>query len=773
MAINIPILSSLDPRGFDKAKAEFKALEKASDKTKFVLGKLAVPAAAALGGIATFGFKAANAAADLGEQVSKAGVLFGDAAGDIEKWSKGAANTINMSRTEAIAAASNFATFGKAAGITGKDLGKFSKDLVGLAADIGSFNNTNPQEVIAALGSALRGEAEPMRRFGVLLDDATLRAKAMEMGIYDGNGALTAQQKILAANKVIFEQTSAAQGDLERTADSAANRQQRLAAQMKDLNIAIGEVFLPILDAVLPLLNSLAQFAGNNATTIGILGLAFGGLSAAILVANVAIKAWNVLSVITTGLNQKLGTSFTTLQTSLGAIGLALGAAASVYMIVTSRKKDNTQATKDLAAALKLEKDAQDESIQELIRRDGNTRKAITALDKMGLSLDDLTEFVEKGTGALAVSTKELDRAREAAGVSGSEFMRLRQVMENLTGEYKDAAAAAELYNSVTSNLPTVTVPAAGRLKELADKYRETKYGTQGTSAATDELAEKLKKLRGNAKDTFNTLRTTATDALKTARNEFKAFSDSVASSLTTGLTFKTAEEAGKETGAGYIAGLKNEADKIKTFSELTNRLLAMNLSPDALQTVLAAGTDAGTLIAQELIAGGQEAITGENGINKLIETTKSAAATVGQNAASNFKQEGVTLAENLVAGISETISKFQIKLKAKNLTPKGARRMLKEFADSVTLQFAASKIDVPQLADGGVVPFRPGGTLATIGEAGPEAVIPLSRFGGGFGSTYNIEVNTGVGDPAEIGRQVVNAIVDYERRSGNGWRSS
>ena len=70
---------------------------------------------------------------------------------------------------------------------------------------------------------------------------------------------------------------------------------------------------------------------------------------------------------------------------------------------------------------------------------------------------------------------------------------------------------------------------------------------------------------------------------------------------------------------------------------------------------------------------------------------------------------------------------------------------------------------DIPMLAAGGIVT---GPTLAMIGEAGPEAVIPLNRAGG-VGATYNITVQGGVGTSAEIGRAVVDAIKAYNRQNG------
>lgn len=71
----------------------------------------------------------------------------------------------------------------------------------------------------------------------------------------------------------------------------------------------------------------------------------------------------------------------------------------------------------------------------------------------------------------------------------------------------------------------------------------------------------------------------------------------------------------------------------------------------------------------------------------------------------------------------------------------------------------------IPELAEGGIV-YGP--TLAMIGEAGPEAVVPLSRRGGGLGTTINLTVNAGMGtDGADVGRQIVDALRTYQRRNG------
>jgi hypothetical protein len=83
--------------------------------------------------------------------------------------------------------------------------------------------------------------------------------------------------------------------------------------------------------------------------------------------------------------------------------------------------------------------------------------------------------------------------------------------------------------------------------------------------------------------------------------------------------------------------------------------------------------------------------------------------------------------------------------------------------------------LNIPRLAEGGIVLPRPGGVLANIAEGGEaEAVIPLSKMGrfGQGQTTYNITVSGGLATGSDIGRSVVNAIRDFERQSGTAWRT-
>lgn len=205
--------------------------------------------AGALAGIGVVGFfrDAISGASDLGETLSKARQIFGSSAGDVERFASNANEALGQTRTQAIDAASTFGVFGKAAGLSGRELTGFSTELVTLSADMASFANATPEEAITAIGAALRGEAEPIRRFGVLLDDATLRQEALKQGLIETTkDALTPQQKTLASYAVIMEQTKDVQGDFARTSDGLANQQRKLAARWSDLKTNLGTGLLPV-----------------------------------------------------------------------------------------------------------------------------------------------------------------------------------------------------------------------------------------------------------------------------------------------------------------------------------------------------------------------------------------------------------------------------------------------------------------------------------------------------------------------------------------------
>jgi hypothetical protein len=186
-------------------------------------------------------------------------VLFGDSSDAVLSWAETAAAAFGQTQQQALDAAANFAIFGQAAGLSGADLVGFSTELTELATDLASFNNTSPDEAINALGAALRGESEPLRAYGVLLDDATLRQRALTLGLVDDTKeALTQQDRILAAQAEIWEQTKVQQGDFERTSEGLANSKRTLAAAWEDFQTRVGAALAPVVQEAVGGLNDVA-----------------------------------------------------------------------------------------------------------------------------------------------------------------------------------------------------------------------------------------------------------------------------------------------------------------------------------------------------------------------------------------------------------------------------------------------------------------------------------------------------------------------------------
>ena len=215
--------------------------------------------------------KAVDAASDLNETISKTTQVFEGSSDEILAWSRTSASAFGQSRRQALDAASTFATFGKAAGMGGSELTNFAQSLTVLSSDLASFYNTSPEDAILAIGAALRGESEPIRRYGVLLNDAALKQRAMAMGISDGTETLTAQQKVMAAYSEILAQTSDAQGDFQRTQDGLANSSRTLKANLSDLTAELGQRALPTVElytnAAVKLTEELKKADGEQIST--------------------------------------------------------------------------------------------------------------------------------------------------------------------------------------------------------------------------------------------------------------------------------------------------------------------------------------------------------------------------------------------------------------------------------------------------------------------------------------------------------------------------
>ena len=192
------------------------------------------------------------------------------------------------------------------------------------------------------------------------------------------------------------------------------------------------------------------------------------------------------------------------------------------------------------------------------------------------------------------------------------------------------------------------------------------------------------------------------------------------------------AANAAEKVAAGFIGGLKTQLKGVTDFTDSVQAALNLGLSEDALQLVLGAGQKAGTAIARELVAGGAAAITGPDGVNALVQSAKTAADAVGANAADRWYKSGVDFAQKIVDGLTAQIETMTPKALAvmDALAAKMKRTVDVELrvTERVTKIVTTITAGIPKAANGMILPGRPGGYNINAGEAGTEAVIPITR---------------------------------------------
>jgi phage-related protein len=235
------------------AKKDLDDLSKSFDD----FGKKAAAAFAAVAAAAAVGVnKSVHAFSDLHEAQMANIQLFGDAADGVMEFAKAADTGLGMSQRQALDAAAQFGLFGKEAGLTGDELVKFSTTLVALGADLASFKNTSPEQALNAIGSALAGQIRPLRNYAVLLSAAAVEQEALNMGLFDGKGEMTASAKTLATYSLIMKKTTTQQGDFLRTSEDLANAERVFSAQVENATAALGMAFYPIAKSVMKFLNT-------------------------------------------------------------------------------------------------------------------------------------------------------------------------------------------------------------------------------------------------------------------------------------------------------------------------------------------------------------------------------------------------------------------------------------------------------------------------------------------------------------------------------------
>lgn len=159
-----------------------------------------------------------------------------------------------------------------------------SQNLTQLGYDLSSFFNISIEDAMQKLQSGISGELEPLRRLGYDLSQARLEQTALNLGIKESVANMTQAEKAELRYYAIMTQVTTAQGDMARTLEAPANQLRILQAQLTQAARAIGNIFIPALNAILPyaiavvqvireIANALANLAGFKLTEVDYSGV--------------------------------------------------------------------------------------------------------------------------------------------------------------------------------------------------------------------------------------------------------------------------------------------------------------------------------------------------------------------------------------------------------------------------------------------------------------------------------------------------------------------
>lgn len=146
---------------------------------------------------------------------------------------------------------------------------EMSMRLSELTVDLASFFNAAENDVLVALRSGITGEAEPLKRFGIIMNQATLEAFALSEGLNKSFKSLSNAEKTTLRYNFILQQTANAHGDAIKTGGGFANVSKALAAKLKDAGIRIGLFMLPVLEKMIPLIMDIIDSSGGFIDVFG------------------------------------------------------------------------------------------------------------------------------------------------------------------------------------------------------------------------------------------------------------------------------------------------------------------------------------------------------------------------------------------------------------------------------------------------------------------------------------------------------------------------
>ena len=435
MAIRIPIITELDPKGLEKTFEQFKKLETNSQKAAFAVNKAFLPATAALAGLgAGLVITAKAAAADQAAQAQLARQLQATTGATDQQIKANEEFVSSLSMAAAVADDELRPALASLVRGTG-DLAT-AQDALKTVLDVSAATGKSVQEVADAVSKAYGGNTKAIKAlspelFSLIKDGATV-------------------------DEVMQSLASTFGGSASVAANSAQGQFKRLSIAMDEAKEAIGAAVLPLVNALLPALISFGNWAQNHVGIIIGIGTAIAAAAAALVTFKVAMLAANAVTVVATALNWGLAASATAANTAL-TIGVGAAAIAAGLVVAAGAMAAFKKSTGSAVETIKPISPQLNEINGGLKETEKAAGGAGGAIDKMAEKIKEARKALEdQFNAALDAATDKLEKARDAY----NDFK--DTVAESVTGEFSISGAADAAKEAGTSILDQLNQQAAG-----------------------------------------------------------------------------------------------------------------------------------------------------------------------------------------------------------------------------------------------------------------------------------------------------------------------
>lgn len=236
------IAASANDMGSATGRAGSSMMKLSGTMKAFLGAGLALKAGAA---IKDFAADSIRAFSELEQSTGAVEAVFGSSMEKIDAWAKSAARGIGLSESQAKQSATVIGAFLQNYGFSVDDAAAKSIELTSLGADLAAMFGGTVPDAVAAISAALRGEFNPIERYGVSLRVATIEAHALEMGLASTKSELDQNSKMLAALDLITQQTSKAHGQFARELDTVAGKEAVFTAELENAKATLGASLAP------------------------------------------------------------------------------------------------------------------------------------------------------------------------------------------------------------------------------------------------------------------------------------------------------------------------------------------------------------------------------------------------------------------------------------------------------------------------------------------------------------------------------------------------